>query len=177
MHRNQLLILWYRFLLALVFSVFVGCAAPTHQSPSKPEFALPEFAPGQKIVAAVGLDRQKIGASETAALYLNVRTAPGHHIYAMDQSGSSTRPTAIEVSLPEGLTLAEAWQAPKAQVQSGAGIYQGEFQFVNRLVATGLIRPGHYKIPVKLTFQICNEALCWPPESLTREVELEITKP
>ena len=31
-----------------------------------------------------------------------------------------------------------------------------------------------HKLPVKLRYQVCNEALCWPPENIVLETELEV---
>jgi hypothetical protein len=53
---------------------------------------------------------------------------------------------------------------------SGDILFQRRYTIVDQGVGP---MPGE-KIPVDLTFQVCNEALCWPPETIRLETLLNV---
>lgn len=167
-----------RIVIGLLLSTMISLAAfaAGGEKPEEPapEIPLPKFERGQKIVAAARAHPQKVKAGENLTLFLKVRISPGHHIYAFENTGSA-EPTKIEANLRKVAT-GHGWTGPKPADEKGTSVYKGEVLFQSKLHLRHSTAPGKYTIPVKMTFQVCNEALCWPPETLIREVEVEVTK-
>ena len=140
------------------------------------DIPVPELKPGQRIGIGAKLQPSKVDPTQKPWLFVKLLIAPGHHIYAMEKSLSSSVPTKVEVKFPDGVKLEGAWSPPSSEKIGGALVYRKEVVFPNRLVLSKNLAPGKYKAEIKVSFQVCNEALCWPPESLVTEVEFEVVK-
>jgi hypothetical protein len=142
-----------------------------------PSIRLTQTVSGERLQAGIGLSTNKIVPGESFTLFLKIKTAEGHWIYDLDKSGSSNIPTSIETVLPPGVVPQGKWITAKAkQKTDGSRVYQGEFVFSRRFSFQKKpeTRFGKQRIALKLSFQICNEALCWPPEHLQLETEVEL---
>lgn len=147
------------------------------QPEALPEIDLPPLGPGENITAAASVQSATVAAGDSVTIYFKARIATGHHIYALEDSGTGNSPTDFEIRLPGGISTTGGWHGPDPVVLADRSrVYKGEPLFRTRLTTTSWMRPGKYKLPIKMTFQICNEDLCWPPNTITRQVELEVTR-
>jgi DsbC/DsbD-like thiol-disulfide interchange protein len=109
-------------------------------------------------------------------LVIEVRIAPGWHIYAADGPTGSGIPTSLAWKLPDGVEPAGEWQYPEtARVAEGqAEIYEGNLRFRRPLRITERAKPGPLEIHCELTYQACNAFRCQPPESLALSARGEV---
>jgi hypothetical protein len=117
---------------------------------------------------AVALGRSS--ENKEIPVFVKVRLAPGFHIYALEKTNSPNRATEIEAKLPAGLRLDEPWRGPEPKkLSDGSRVYENQAVFTNVLKGT----PNGEKVEITVSFQVCNELLCWPPEKLIREAVFE----
>jgi hypothetical protein len=147
-----------------------------HEAATLVDVPVPKLRPGEKIAIGAKVQPSRVTAAKSPWLFVKVQIAPGHHIYALEKSLSSSVPTRVEVKLPDGVRLEGPWSPPRPEKIGGALVYRKEVVFPNRLLLNKDFPPGKYKAEIKVSFQVCNEALCWPPESLVTEVEFEVVE-
>jgi len=138
------------------------------------DIAIPERKAGERVVVGSKIDPTTFSREQKPWIFLKLQIAPGHHIYGLQKSLNSSVPTTVEVKLPEGVKLDPKWEAPKPEKIGGALVYRKEIILRNRLVVGEKVAPGKHKAEIRIRFQVCNEAVCWPPESLLTEVEFEV---
>ena len=155
--------------------VQLALTTPDQATPAL-DIPMAALAPGQRIDAAIAIEPKKIGPSKSVGLFVKLRIAPGHYIYSLERSGKSNEPTSFEVNLPNGFSLSGPWKGPEPKRQTdGSKVFRGDVVFWNHLSASPAVPPGKRKMSVKVSFQVCNEAVCWPPQKISRELELEVT--
>src|SRR5689334_16878005 len=105
-------------------SLIVGAAVP-------PEISLDAPTASQRINMGVAVGQ----SGEETPIFVRLRLAPGHHIYAMKQTGSlNNKPTEIAAKLPAGIRLAGPWQGPEPRkLSDGSWVYEKELVFTNVL--------------------------------------------
>jgi Carboxypeptidase regulatory-like domain len=140
-----------------------------------PEIALAAPAGKTRVTAGAALQPGQARPGESVTLFVKARVAPGHHIYALDDSGCGNLPTAIKASWPRLLQPDGPWRGPEPKVaRDGSRTLEGELLFQRRfLVERGAAARVH-TLPIRLEFQVCNEALCWPAEKIDLETKLEV---
>jgi hypothetical protein len=131
---------------------------------------------GERVSMGVAFQTKKASTGQAVGIFIRMRIAPGHHIYALDESGSNNQPTAIKVKFPPNysFSLEGPWRGPEPKVVKGQRIYEGDLLFRNQMLAGSYMAQQTHKFSFEVTFQVCNEALCWPPEKVIREAGLEI---
>jgi DsbC/DsbD-like thiol-disulfide interchange protein len=164
-------------LAALLFLPLVAASSATpDEAATAPEIKMPELKPGERIATRAVVQPARFGPGEQARIFLKVLIAPGHYIYALKKSSNSSTPTSVELKLPDGLKLAGEWEGPPPEKIGEASGYRKEVVFRNRLVAGKDVALGKQKADIKVAFQVCNEAVCWPPESRVTPAEFELVK-
>jgi protocatechuate 3,4-dioxygenase beta subunit len=141
-----------------------------------PELSVPAPRGARRVTAAVAVQPSKVRPGNTLTLFVKARVAAGHHIYALEESGCSNLPTTLEASLPGVLRPDGPWRGPEPKVQDdGSRTLAGEVLFKRRFLIEGN-RSGArtHKLAATLRFQVCNEALCWPAETISLETEFEV---
>jgi hypothetical protein len=104
---------------------------------------------------------------ESVTVAVRMKIAPGWHAYAEAGTGGPTELTRLEETLPEGITAAGPWRLPESRPQrDGSAIYEGDVVFL-RTFQLGAVRPGTVALPLKVSFQVCNQQRCLPPQSVT----------
>ena len=95
----------------------------------------------------------------------------------MEKSGSENLPTRIDAKLPREIGQDGPWRGPEPKLKSdGSRTHGGEALFSSRFLIEGNARPAKHKLQFTLQFQVCNDLLCWPPETIDMETELEVVK-
>jgi len=135
---------------------------------------MPELKAGERVIARSKIEPSKFSREQKASVFVKLQIAPGHHIYSLKKSLSSSVPTTVELKLPDGVKLDAEWEAPKPEKVGEALVYRKQVVLRNRLALSEKIPPGKHKAEIRIRFQVCNEAVCWPPESLVTEVEFEV---
>jgi hypothetical protein len=148
----------------------------TLQPAAIPEVQIEPLTEGKRVAVGAAFQSSKASSGQAVPLFVRIRIAPGHHIYALDEKGSNNEASAIKVNFPPtySFSLAGPWRGPEPKVVKGQRIYEGEVLFRNQVVIGSYMAQKAHKFSIETTFQVCNEALCWPPEKVTREVTLEI---
>jgi len=142
-----------------------------------PEISPPAPGGTKRITAAVAVQPRTVRAGDTLTLFVKARIAAGHHVYALDDSGCSNLPTSLEAGMRGVLTPDGPWRGPEAKLEDdGSRTLAGEVLFKRRFIVARGAGNKIYKFPVTLRFQVCNEALCWPPETISLETEFEVVK-
>jgi hypothetical protein len=104
-----------------------------------------------------------------------MRIAPGHWVYALDDSGS--RNLATTVTSGPLFRLTEPWRTSPPKVKSdGSRTYTGEVVLQGRFQIDRAAQHGMQRLPVTLRYQVCNEALCWPPAAIPLQPVLKVVR-
>ncbi len=153
-----------------------GAVPDTKTGKPPPEIAVPAPSDATRLAAGVAVQPGRARLGEEVTVYVKVRLAPGFHIYGLDDGGNSNNvPTSISVALSQVLESGSAWRGPKPKAQDdGSRILTGDVLFERRFLVRAQARPGRYVVPVKVSLQVCNEAACWPPETIALEAGLEV---
>jgi len=112
---------------------------------------------------------------------VTVKIQDGWHIYANPAGLAEMKPTTLGLdpqSEPAVTVLKLSYPAGEAKVLGSLGtekvaLYEGKVEFTARLKLAGDARTGSVKIPLKLTYQACNDRLCRAPAKL--EISLPVT--
>ena len=140
-----------------------------------PELPVPAPSGAKRVTAAAAVQPRKVRPGDTLTLFVKVRVAAGHHIYALEDSGCSNLPTSLQESLSVGLRPDGPWRGPEPKTQEdGSRTLAGEVLFKRRLLIAGEPSSETHKLRALLRFQVCNEALCWPAETISLETEFEV---
>lgn len=102
----------------------------------------------------------------TIVLFVKVRIAPHHWIYALDDSGSVSVPTTLQVST-SAMRPSGEWHAPEPKPRDGSRTLGGDVVFYRPFVIEQRMRPGQLHVPVKVKYQVCNASLCWPATTIS----------
>lgn len=149
----------------------------TDPETATPNIAIPVPTVTNRLTAGVVAEPNRIQRGERITVFLRVRVAEGCHIYAFEKSKGSAVPTSIKIGLPNSLVPIDDWQGPKPKLErDGTRTFSGSLLFRRRFRVDGRFPEGDAKIPVQFSYQVCNEAVCWPPEMKQLECQLEIVK-
>jgi hypothetical protein len=150
--------------LPFLFLLMCGAVSLVISAPTVPELKLEAPSAAQRINMAVAVGRSS--ENKEIPVFVKVRLAPGYHVYALEKTNSRNQATEIEAKLPAGLRLDGPWRGPEPKkLSDGSRVYENEAVFTNVLKGT----PKAEKVEITVSFQVCNELACWPPEKLTRE--------
>ena len=140
-----------------------------------PQFTLEKPSGKTRVTAAAAVQPANAAPGDTVTVSIKARVAEGHWIYALEKSGSANLPTSIESASPRALEADGPWRGPAPKVHDdGSRALAGDLLFQRRYLVKYDAQPKNYKMPLKLTFQVCNDAVCFPPETIDMETEVEI---
>jgi DsbC/DsbD-like thiol-disulfide interchange protein len=114
---------------------------------------------------------------KTYPLALRLTVKPGLHINANDPGDPDIIPTKIQFTAPKGLTLAPASYPPAKKIKLGfaqkpLAVFDGAMLVRTTLQVAGNVKPGDYQLKAEISFQGCDDNMCFMPES--REVLLRV---
>jgi Thiol:disulfide interchange protein DsbD, N-terminal len=142
-----------------------------------PEIVVPVPKGTNRVTAAALFHPATAHPGETVTLLVKARIAPGHWIYALDDSGSRNVATTVITESGRPFRLAEPWRSPEPKVKSdGSRIYAGEVALQGRFEIDRAAADGTQRLPVTFRYQVCNEALCWPPSTISLEPVLKVVR-
>lgn len=131
--------------------------------------ALPTAATDENNPVTVAVSHETLQSGDQVVL-VKVNIHPTYHIYARVGAGSPFIPTKLDIQLPDGYTKSGNLQLPPAKPfnQSGTMMYDGTIVF--RQPVSGC---GKGTISCNLSYQCCNDRICYPPTELSLPIELK----
>jgi len=142
-----------------------------------PEFDVAAPTATQRLTAGLAIQPTRVAAGDPVTLFVKARLAPGFHIYALDDSGNANRPTQLSMPRQDAVQADGPWRSPEPKVDStGARTLEGEVLLRRRHLVPAHQRAGRQTVRLNLTFQVCNEAFCWPPETMVLAADLEVVE-
>jgi cytochrome c biogenesis DsbD-like protein len=140
-----------------------------------PEISVATPAGAKRVTAGIAVQPQSVRPGDTLTLFVKARVAAGHHIYALEDSGCSNLPTSLDAALRGVLTPDGPWRSPEAKEQNdGSRTLAGDILFQRRFLVESGADVRTCTLPVTVRFQVCNEALCWPPETIPLETKFQV---
>jgi hypothetical protein len=143
---------------------------------SLPQITVPPPEGTNRVTAGAIIQPAIASPGDSITVIVKVRIAPGHWIYALENSGSRNQPTAFETQHDgQPLRSVGPWRGPEPKTKSdGSRIYAGEAVFQRRFVLESPAKEATRKLPITIKYQVCNEALCWPPATISVEPVLRV---
>jgi hypothetical protein len=112
---------------------------------------------------------------ETVTIAVRMKIAPGWHAYAEAAPGETAALTRLRETLPEGVQAEGPWRMPETEPErNGGATYTGDLVFL-RTFRLEAAKPGAVEIPITVSFQVCNQERCLPPESVKLTPRVEVT--
>jgi hypothetical protein len=158
----------YAPLALLVGVVLIGCADEV-STPNEPAIAAPNSA--QPVTAAAWLSPPGVQAGDEMVLHVRVRVAGGHYLHSTTVSDSVFTPLSIETDSSDALHSAGDWAFPTADAR---GRLTGTLDFTRTLRASDSAATGKHDVICNLTYQACNDEVCWPPQKLVLKAPFKI---
>lgn len=119
---------------------------------------------------------------ETVRFAAVVTVEEGWHVNAHKPSDPYIVPTALELSLPEGVTASRtAYPEPTLFDVQGflekLAVYGGKFVIGVEVHVGAEVKPGAYNVPMTLRYQACNDRQCMMPTQTASAAELVVVEP
>ena len=157
-----------------------SASSPATNALSKSEL---EQGPDVTVAAPTGKNRVTAGATlypasaasgQSVIVKVKLRIGPGYWIYGLDDSGTISVPTTLQLpARTSPLRPTGPWRSSAPKIKAdGSRIYAGEVVFERPFV----IEPGakgEKKLPISIQYQVCNELVCRPPATISVEVVLK----
>ena len=146
-------------------------------------FALAQ-SPGDKlpsvIMAPVGNVQVRAGAS--AAVSLDFRIGSEFHINSHTPKSELLIPTAIKLTTPDQVTVADVKYPPGQDVSfpfspdEKLSVYSGDFTIDTVIKAPANAAAGTYPVTGTLRFQACDHSACYPPKTIPVQFQVTVVK-
>jgi len=146
-------------------------------------FALAQ-SPGDKlpsvIMAPVGNVQVRAGAS--AAVSLDFRIGSEFHINSPTPKSELLIPTAIKLTTPDQVTVADVKYPPGQDVSfpfspdEKLSVYSGDFTIDTVIKAPANAAAGTYPVTGTLRFQACDHSACYPPKTIPVQFQVTVVK-
>lgn len=105
--------------------------------------------------------------------------APGFHVYAPGEERMT--PFKVELILPEGIELRGALQYPRPDKKRDPFLEVDVLQYQGDIPMSALVLQANDALPLgeavlkaKLSYQACNDVLCYPPTQKTIELPMQV---
>lgn len=175
------------FVIAAAAVLILGTAPPAasqirtvdsrRQPTTFPEVVTPAPTATNRVTAAATFHPASASRGDTVTLLVRVRIAPGHYIYALDKSGTRNLPTTLDTEMSGILQPEDRWLGPEPKIkEDGSRTLSGDFLFQRRFRVMRQPAAENWKALTRLEYQVCNEALCWPPATIPLETQLKIRR-
>jgi DsbC/DsbD-like thiol-disulfide interchange protein len=120
----------------------------------------------EPVQATMRLNNSASLSGDSFQLFIDVRIAPGWHIYAADGESGPFAPTVLKLQLPAEIEMAGDWTYPEMQrrMESGipADVYEGNVSFRADLKLLQAFPAESQTIRCRLEYQACNQFRCLP---------------
>jgi hypothetical protein len=142
-----------------------------------PEIAVAAPTGTNRVTASAIIQPNPASPGDSITVLVKLRIAPGHWIYSMDNSGSANLPTALVVPPWVPFRSVGNWRRPEPKSkEDGSKTYSGEVVFQHRFTMEPGAAEVTQKLPITISYQVCSEALCWPPATISLVPELNVVR-
>ncbi len=130
------------------------------------------------ILRALPAPRLAIKAGASAASKVSFRLTPGYHTNSNTPSDEYLIP--MKLSWDAAPLQLEGVDYPKGQMEKYTfsekplSVYTGNFEISSRFKAPPSAPKGPHTIKGKLRFQACSDTTCYPPKTITVELDVQI---
>ncbi|NQV31792.1 MAG: hypothetical protein HQ515_03815 [Phycisphaeraceae bacterium] len=121
----------------------------------------------------------RIAPGDTFKLAFLPTLASGFHVYAPQEKRMT--PLGIELTLPQGITLDKPFRYPKPDKNRDPFLEVDVFQYEKYVPITALnlkasesLPEGDCVVKISVSYQACNEVLCYPPTTKTIEIPIRV---
>ncbi|HMK39010.1 MAG TPA: protein-disulfide reductase DsbD domain-containing protein [Bacteroidota bacterium] len=132
------------------------------------------------VTARLSHDGVHGGSYVRAALVVSVRK--GWHINSASPSDENLIATSAAFSPPAGLAVGEV-RYPRGVTrtfpfsESPLDVYEGTVVIFLKITASGEVKPGTYALPVEISYQACNNDVCFAPATATVVIPVHVLAP
>lgn len=129
----------------------------------------------RRVTAGAAIRPEAAKTGGRIVIFVKVRVAPHHWIYALEDSGSTSVPTTVTV--PTGvLKPGGPWRGPEPKLKDGSRTLAGDLVFQRPFLIEQRETPSVLRVPITVKYQVCNEAFCWPATTITLEAALKVVR-
>jgi hypothetical protein len=158
---------------AASFAILHATAEDAGRSAS--EIQVPAPSGTNRVTAAALIDPGTARSGDAVKVRIKLRIKSGHWIYALENSGSHSLPTELIIPSELPLRAKGPWRGPEPKSKTdGSKTYAGEVVFERGFVVGAVEEKKTVKLPITIKYQVCNEALCWPPATISLEPSLTV---
>lgn len=135
----------------------------------------------QKYLKVGPLTPVKISPGQSIEVKIPIVISPEYHIQANPAAAPQLIPTTVELTPAPGIDVSKA-RYPKGKPYRQQGtpvelsVYSGSFEVVVPLKSAPSAKPGPMRLSGKLRFQACNDKICFFPENVPLELNIQISK-
>ena len=175
-----------RTLFSCCLLMILVCAACSRTPPSgAPESnGSPAGSPGAQRITSEGVvkaapQRVQIPAGGSAEATVRLTIQSGYHVNANPPTFSYLKPTALEISPSDGVSVAFITY-PKAVTKKFAfaegplAVYEGNTEVKATLKADKAAKKGERSVPARLRIQACDDQVCYPPGTLELAIPVNV---
>ncbi len=131
------------------------------------------------LTGEVFLNFDKIRQGSQFKIALVVKIKEGYHIQA-PKPPEGFIATTLTIEAPKGFSVLRVWYPPtetKELLGHKLPLYEGTQIFAALLRADKSVKVGRTTLTVKLRYQACDDKSCYPPQTLTLTLPVEIVPP
>lgn len=154
----------------------LGAAAPPRGvEPPVIELAAPSLS--ERVSAAATVQPSLLHPGERGTVFIRIRVAAGCHVYPLEDPATRYTATTIRWEAPDALMQEGPWLGPEPRVElDGSRTLSGDLWFQGPFRVSAAASQQSIVLRLQLSFQVCNEAVCWPPETKTLETRMDIVR-
>ena len=174
-----------RTLVSCLTMLFVSAAcsrpAPNSASESAPA---PAASPSAQRITSEGVvkaaaQRVEMSAGGSAEAIVRLTIQSGYHINANPPTFPYLKPTALEISPSDGVSVAfitypNGVKKKFAFAEQPLAVYEGDTDLKATLKADKAAKKGERSIPARLRIQACDEQVCYPPGMLELAIPVNV---
>lgn len=136
----------------------------------------------QPVVTLTPVRLLPVAAGRSAEVKLNFRVRPGFHINSSEPGSDLLIPTKLTLKVPNdifagGITYPEGKQMTFAFApDEPLSVYEGPFTITARIRAASAASTGTYRVRGELSYQACDDKVCYPPTTLPVEFDVRVQR-
>jgi hypothetical protein len=142
---------------------------PAATRPSVP--APPAPSSDEPVTAAAGLSSATAVPGGATEIRVTVRVAGGYHLYTAAAALPPFTAASVEVKRSDQIRPAGRCEVEGADDR---GSLRGAAEFRQPLRVSDTAARGRHEVVCTLTYQACNDELCWPPQTLVLRTSLTV---
>jgi hypothetical protein len=139
------------------------------------QLSVPVPSPSEPVTAAMTIQPASALAGKTVELVVSIRIASGHYVHGAGDEDSPFVPLAMQITLPEGIEAVGDWKLPAPEKGRGNSFVYRDAALLRRpLKVLSNCLPQILALTGELSYQVCNDELCWPTGTMELSTSLVI---